>query len=64
VQFNIDFRIDVAQPVPRGLQFAAANILCSMKNLPLQIRKIDIVEINNPDCSRTGRGEIQCSRRP
>src|SRR5207245_119745 len=49
VQFDFDLRIEVAQAVPRRFQFAAANVLCSVKNLPLQIRKIDIVEINNPN---------------
>ena len=64
MQFDFDLRIDVAQAVPRRFQFAAANVLCSVKDLPLQIRKIDIVEINNPNCAHTGRGQVQCSRRP
>ena len=35
-----------------------------MENLPLQIRKIDIVEVDNPYRAYTGRGEIQRSGRP
>src|SRR5438876_6010536 len=35
VQFDVDLRIDVPQAVPRRFQFVAANILCSVENLPL-----------------------------
>src|SRR5207249_12121786 len=56
-------RIDVTQAVARRLQFAAANILCSVENLPLQIRKIDIVKIDEADRADAGRRKIQSSRR-
>ena len=63
VQFDVDLRIDVPQAVPRRFQFGAANILCSVENLPLQIRKIDIVEIDDANRANAGRRKIQCSRR-
>src|SRR5439155_8581068 len=34
-----------------------------MENLPLQIRKIDIVEIDNSNRAHTRRSEIHCGRR-
>jgi len=63
IQFDLDLRIDVAEPVVGRFQFAAANVLCSMKYLPLKIRKIDVVEIDNADCPDAGGREIKRSRR-
>jgi hypothetical protein len=49
VQFELDLRIDVVQSIPRRLQFAPTDVLCSVKNLPLKIGQIDIVEIDNAE---------------
>ena len=51
MQFDVDLRIDVAQSVSRRFQFAASDVLCPVKYLPLQVGKINVVEINNADCS-------------
>ena len=59
---NFDFRVDVAQPVARRFKFAAADIFCSVKNLPLQIGEIDTVEIDKPKSSHTGCCQIQRGR--
>ena len=48
VQFEFDLRINIPQPVARRCELAAADVLCSVENLPLQIGKIDTVEIDNP----------------
>ena len=64
VQFDLDLRVDVAEPVLRGFQFAAADVLCSVKNLALQVGKIHLIEIDNPDCSDAGCCEIKRGRRP
>ena len=62
MQFDLDLRIDVAQPILRRFQFAAADVFCSVKNLTLQIGKVDVIEIDNTNCSNTGGCEIQRSR--
>jgi hypothetical protein len=35
MQVDFDVRVDVAQPVARRFEFAAADVFCSVKNLPL-----------------------------
>ena len=35
-----------------------------MQNLPLQIRKIDLVEIDNSNRADAGRGQVERSWRP
>jgi hypothetical protein len=63
VQLDFDVWVDVAQPVARRFKFATSNILCSVKNLPLQIGKIDPVEIDKAKCSHTRCCQIQRGRR-
>src|SRR5439155_9035200 len=63
MQSDVDLRIDVTQAVARRLQFAAADVLCSVENLSLQIRKIDIVKIDEADRADASRRKIQSSRR-
>jgi hypothetical protein len=48
VQLNFDAWVYIGQPVARRFEFAAADIFCSVKNLPLQIGEIDTVEIDSP----------------
>ena len=64
VQFDLDLRVDVAKPVLCRFQFGAADVFCSVKNLPLQIGKIDVIEIDNPDSSDTSCSEIERGRGP
>ena len=62
MQFDFDLRIDVPQPVARRFQFAAADVLCSVKNLPLQICELDLVEIDNSKSSHAGCCQVERSR--
>src|SRR4030095_14735289 len=62
VQFDLGLRIDVVQAILCRLQFASTDVLSSVKNLPLKIRKIDIVEIDNPDRSDAGGCEVKRGR--
>src|SRR4029077_18779688 len=63
VQFCLDLRIDVVQSIPRRLQFAPTDVLCSVKNLPLQIGQIDIVEIDDAEGPDAGGCQIKRGRR-
>jgi hypothetical protein len=62
MRFDFDLGINIAQSVTRRLQFAAADVLCSVKNLPLEISDIDPVEIDKPEGSHTGRCKIERGR--
>ncbi len=63
MQFDINLRIDVSQAISRRLQLAPTDVLCSVKNLALEIGKIDIVKIDNSNRPDPGCGKIQRSRR-
>src|SRR5919108_3575942 len=63
MQFEFYRRIDIPQPVARRSQFAAADVLCSVKNLPLQIGEIDTVEIDEPESSNAGCCQVKRSWR-
>ncbi len=49
MQFEIDVGIEIVQPIAGRFQFASPYVFCSVKDLPLQIGKIDIVEIDQPN---------------
>src|SRR5262245_50376888 len=59
VQFELDLRIDVVQAIAGRLQFAATDVFCSVKNLALKVRKIDIVKIYNAECPNAGCCQIK-----
>src|SRR4051794_12010060 len=61
VQLEFDLRIDIQEPVAGRCQFAAADVLCSVKNLPLQVAKIDTVEIDDAERSNAGCCQIKRS---
>ena len=63
MEFDIDVWIHFAQSVARRFHFFAADIFGSVQNLPLQIAKIDIVKIDNPNFADASGGEIKCGRR-
>src|SRR5262249_28010634 len=50
-------------PVTRRFQFAATDVFCSVKNLPLQIGEIDTVEIDKPEGSNASACQVKRSRR-
>ena len=64
MQFDVDLRIDVAQSVSRRFQFAASDVLCPVKYLPLQIGKIDGVEVDDANCSHACCRKIEGRRGP
>ena len=63
VQFDFDLRVNVVQAISRGFQFISADIFCAVKNLPLKIGKIDLVEIDNTNGPNAGSRQIKRSRR-
>src|ERR687891_1687388 len=59
MQFDLDLRIDIAQTIPSRFEFASADVICSVEDLPLEIRKVDIVEIDNSNHADAGRSEVE-----
>src|SRR5437660_2000483 len=62
VRFDFDARIHIAQAIARGFQFLATDVFRAVQNLPLQIAKIDLVEINQTKFTDAGGGEIKSGR--
>src|SRR5437588_8402973 len=63
VRFDFDGRVGIAQTVARRVQLFTADVFCAVQNLPLQIAKIDIVEIDQPKFANARRREIKRRRR-
>src|SRR5438046_9301553 len=63
VQFGLNLGIDVVQPVPCRLELAPTDVLCSVKNLPLKIGQIDVVEIDNAEGADAGACQLKRGRR-
>src|SRR5208282_5915086 len=63
MQIDLDVRIDGFDPVPGGVQFFAANVVGTVQNLALQIRKIDDIEIDEAYSADTGGGKVKRNRR-
>ena len=59
VQFDVDMRVRVAQTIVGGFQFAATNVFRAVQNLPVQVRKIDLVRIDQSDRADSGRRQIK-----
>src|SRR4030095_10363 len=51
------------QAIACRFQFSPTDVLRSVKNLPLKIGKIDIIEIDNPDGPNAGGCQIKRGRR-
>ena len=56
-------RINRREPIPRRLAFRASDIGGAVEQLPLQIRKLDLIEIDEADRADAGGGEIKCGGR-
>src|ERR1051325_6825435 len=63
VQLERNVWVHITQAVPGRFEFLAANILRPVQKLPMEIAKIDIVKIDNPDCADAGRGQVKRRRR-
>src|SRR5438270_6717925 len=63
VGFDLDRRIHVPQTITRRIQFLPADVFGAVQNLPLQIAKIDIVEIDQTQFANAGGGQIKRGRR-
>src|SRR3954466_2989835 len=55
----MDVGIDIAKPVTRGGYLRASDGGRAVEDLTLQVRKIDAVEIHQPDVADAGGCEIQ-----
>ena len=62
VQDDMHVRIDVLDPVARAVELLAADILRAMEHLALEIRVIDDIEINEPECADPRCGKIKSDR--
>src|SRR4030095_6733242 len=51
------------QAIACRFQFSPTDVLRSVKNLPLKIGKIDIIEIDNPDGPNAGGCQVKRGRR-
>ncbi len=56
-------RVDLAHLVRGGIELLAPYIGGTVDHLPLQVGKVDDIEIHKPDASDAGRGEIKPERR-
>ncbi len=57
--FDLDVRIDVAQPRTRGVDLRLADVRRAVEDLALQVAAIHEIEIDDPECADAGRGEIE-----
>ena len=59
VRHDVDVGIEVEQPRACRIQLRRADIGGAVKHLPLQVRDVDVVEVDEPDASHARGGEIQ-----
>jgi len=59
---DLDFWVDLLKPFARALDLLSANILGAMEELPLQVRKVDMIEVDNAEFSDSGGDEIHGHR--
>ena len=64
VQVNLDFRVEVAQAFAGGFELRPAHVLGAEGDLPLEVRKVDDVEVHQAQPAHAGGRQIQPERRP
>ena len=56
---DVDIRIDVPQPVACRVDLRAADAGRSVEDLPLQVREIDDIELDEPERADARRRKIE-----
>lgn len=59
MRHDLDFRIQIADSFPRRFEFRASDVRRPVKNLAVEIRDVDVVEIDEANAPDAGRGEIR-----
>ena len=63
VGVDLHVRIDLSDPLFRGVELQAADVCSRVNDLPLQVREVDHVEINDAQAANSRRSQIHCKRR-
>ncbi len=63
VQHHVHQRVDLEHRVAGALCLGPADIGLTVDDLPLQVRFVDHVELDDPDGADAGRGQVQQCRR-
>jgi hypothetical protein len=64
VQLDLHVRIEIRDARARGRELAVADFTRAVKDLALQIRDVDDVEVHDAERAHAGGGEIQGNGRP
>jgi hypothetical protein len=59
METDINFRVQTVELVFGRVHLFPAQVLCGVKNLPLQIRHFHLITINDPQGPNTGRCEVK-----
>jgi len=62
METDINFRVQTVELVFGRVYLLPAQVLCGVKNLPLQIRYLHLIAINDPQGPNTGRCEVKGRR--
>src|SRR5690242_8835938 len=62
VGLDVDVRIHVANTLSRRLELGTADVFRAMQHLPLQVRNVDDIEIDEAERADACRGEIERER--
>ena len=60
---DLQVRVDPLHFLGRRIQLLAPHVVGRVDHLPLQVGKVDDVEIDDPDPSDARRGQVQSQRR-
>ena len=57
------FGVHRAEAIARGMQFRAADVRCAVQHLALKVAEVHDIEVNEPDTTDAGGGQIQSQGR-
>src|SRR5207244_3324498 len=63
VGHDVDAGVDLTKTLGRGLHFWPAHVRGPVRDLPLQVRQVDGVEVDDPQLPHARRGEVHRDRR-
>src|SRR4051794_38386219 len=63
MQYDVDQRVDLPHRIARGLRLRPADVGLAMNDLPLQVRLVDDIEVDDTERADAGGREVHQRRR-
>jgi hypothetical protein len=60
---DLDVRVEASDPLPRDLELRPPDVVAAVQDLSLQVRRVDVIEVDEGQLTDAGGGEVHGGRR-